>query len=188
VTSSWHHYDVNKLARQKKHARLAVGAFMHMHAVRRELKELRAHVGCGSDQDQAAEIHCRLWAHRRNMMKSLGTSYSCGKSIGGWRRQRSYRGAYLGPRRFDDGVQLVGGRRCFLANGRWRSADVGRGEKYNLLHQRFPKLGTPLAVVLVCFAQGVATYIYGEKLSTSMSTSDIVLINVAPSTSANRPK
>jgi hypothetical protein len=80
------------------------------------------------------------------------------------------------------------GRRCFLANGRWRSADVGRGEKYNLLYQRFPKLEAPLAVVLVCFAQEVATYIYGGKLSTSMSTSDMVLIDVAPSTSANSPK
>jgi hypothetical protein len=97
--------------------------------------------------------------HRPNMMKSLGTSYSCGKSIGGLRRQRSYRGAYLGPRRFDDDVQLVGGRQCFLANGRWRSANVGRGEKYNLLHQRFSKLGVPLAVVLVCFAQEIDTYI-----------------------------
>jgi hypothetical protein len=63
-----------------------------------------------------------------------------------------------------------------------------RGEKYNLLHDRFSKLGAPLTIVLVCFAQGVGTYIYGEKLSTSMSTSDMVLIDVAPSTSANRPK
>jgi len=30
-----------------------------------------------------------------------------------------------------------------------------RGEKYNLLHEGFPKLGAPLTVVLVCFAQGV---------------------------------
>jgi hypothetical protein len=34
-----------------------------------------------------------------------------------------------------------------------------REEKYNLLHERFPKLGAPLTVVLVCFTQGVATYI-----------------------------
>jgi hypothetical protein len=27
-----------------------------------------------------------------------------------------------------------------------------RGEKYNLLHERFPKLGAPLMVVLVCLA------------------------------------
>jgi hypothetical protein len=26
-----------------------------------------------------------------------------------------------------------------------------RGEKYNLLHERFPILGAPLMVVLVCF-------------------------------------
>ena len=30
-----------------------------------------------------------------------------------------------------------------------------RGEKYNLLHEGFPKLGAPHTVVLVCFAQGV---------------------------------
>ena len=30
-----------------------------------------------------------------------------------------------------------------------------RGEKYNLLHEGFPKLGAPHMVVLVCFAQGV---------------------------------
>jgi hypothetical protein len=34
-----------------------------------------------------------------------------------------------------------------------------RGEKYNLLHERFPKLGAPLMVVLVCFAQVIGTYI-----------------------------
>ena len=30
-----------------------------------------------------------------------------------------------------------------------------KGEKYNLLHEGFPKLGAPYMVVLVCFAQGV---------------------------------
>ena len=30
-----------------------------------------------------------------------------------------------------------------------------RGEKYNLLHEGFPKLGASLTVVLVCFAQEV---------------------------------
>jgi len=30
-----------------------------------------------------------------------------------------------------------------------------REEKYNLLHEGFPKLGAPHMVVLVCFAQGV---------------------------------
>ena len=34
-----------------------------------------------------------------------------------------------------------------------------RGEKYNLLHEGFPKLGAPLTVVLVCFAQGVGPHI-----------------------------
>ena len=33
------------------------------------------------------------------------------------------------------------------------------GEKSNLLHERFPKLGAPLTVVLVCFAQGVGRHI-----------------------------
>ena len=34
-----------------------------------------------------------------------------------------------------------------------------RGEKYNLLHEGFPKLGALHTVVLVCFAQGVGRYI-----------------------------
>jgi hypothetical protein len=34
-----------------------------------------------------------------------------------------------------------------------------RGEKYNLLHERFPKLGAPFTVILVCFAQGIGVYI-----------------------------
>jgi len=35
----------------------------------------------------------------------------------------------------------------------------GRREKYNLLHEGFPKLGALFTVVLVCFAQGVGRYI-----------------------------
>ena len=66
--------------------------------------------------------------------------------------------------------------------------DEGRREKYNLLHERFFKLGAPLTVVLVCFAQWVGTYLQGEKLPTSTSTSNMVLIDVAPSTFTNRPK
>ena len=62
------------------------------------------------------------------------------------------------------------------------------GEKINLLHKGFPKLGAPHTVVLVCFAQGVGRYIYGEKLSTSTSTSNMVLTDVAPSTFTNGPK
>jgi hypothetical protein len=42
-----------------------------------------------------------------------------------------------------------------------------RGEKYNLLHERFLKLGAPLMVVLVCFAQGVGPYLLGENSSPS---------------------
>jgi len=63
-----------------------------------------------------------------------------------------------------------------------------RGEKYNLLHEGFFKLGTPLTVVLVYFAQGVGIYLYGEKLHISTSTSNMVLIDVAPSTCTNGPK
>ena len=33
------------------------------------------------------------------------------------------------------------------------------GEKSNLLNEGFSKLGAPLTVVLVCFAQGVGTYL-----------------------------
>ena len=35
------------------------------------------------------------------------------------------------------------------------TATASGGEKSNLLHEGFPKLGAPLMVVLVCFAQGV---------------------------------
>ena len=52
------------------------------------------------------------------------------------------------------------------------------GEKSNLLHEEFTKLGAPLMVVLVCFAQGVGTYLLGEKLPTSTSTSNMVLIDI----------
>ena len=62
------------------------------------------------------------------------------------------------------------------------------GEKSNLLHEGFPKLGAPLTVVLVCFAQEVDTYLLGEKLLTSTSTSNMVLIDVASSTFTNGPK
>jgi len=33
------------------------------------------------------------------------------------------------------------------------------GEKSNLLHERFLKLGAHLTVVLVCFTKGVGTYL-----------------------------
>ena len=39
------------------------------------------------------------------------------------------------------------------------TATARGGEKSNLLHERFPKLGAPHTVVLVCFAQGVGRYI-----------------------------
>ena len=37
-----------------------------------------------------------------------------------------------------------------------------RGEKYNLLHEGFPKLGAPLMIVMRCFAQRTSAYI-GRK-------------------------
>jgi len=39
------------------------------------------------------------------------------------------------------------------------TATARGGEKSNLLYERFPKLGAPHTVVLVCFAQGVGRYI-----------------------------
>ena len=39
------------------------------------------------------------------------------------------------------------------------TATAREGEKINLLHEGFPKLGAPHTVVLVCFAQGVGRYI-----------------------------
>jgi hypothetical protein len=42
---------------------------------------------------------------------------------------------------------------------------VTQGEKSNLLHEGFPKLEAPLTVVLMCFAQGIGTYIYRKKNS-----------------------
>ena len=63
-----------------------------------------------------------------------------------------------------------------------------RGEKYNLLHEEFLKLGASLIVALVYFVQGIGTDLYEEKLSTSTSTSDMILINVAPSACTNGPK
>ena len=65
-------------------------------------------------------------------------------------------------------------------------ATMRGGEKSNLLHEGFPKLGAPLMVVLVCFAQEVGTYLLGEKLPTSTSTSNMILIDVAPSIFTNR--
>ena len=45
----------------------------------------------------------------------------------------------------------------------WRTAGTAAaregGEKSNLLHEGFSKLGAPLTVVLVCFAQEVGIYL-----------------------------
>ena len=67
-------------------------------------------------------------------------------------------------------------------------ATTREGEESNLLHEGFFKLGASLTVVLVCFAREVGIYLYGEKLSTSTSTSNMVLIDVAPSIFTNGPK
>ena len=68
------------------------------------------------------------------------------------------------------------------------TAAAREGEKSNLLHEGFPKLGAPLTVVLVCFVQGVVTNLWGKKLPTCTSTSNMVLIDIAPSTFTNEPK
>ena len=62
------------------------------------------------------------------------------------------------------------------------------GEKSDLPHEGFLKLGAPLTVVLLYIAQGVGTYLLGEKLLTSTSISNMVLIDVTPSTFTNGPK
>ena len=93
------------------------------------------------------------------------------------RRRRTHLGPSCGRRRVYD----VGQR------GDDGDDDIERG-KTNLLHEGFPKLGTPLTVVLVCFTHVVGTYLLGEKLPTSTSTSNMILIDVAPSTFTNGPK
>jgi hypothetical protein len=45
--------------------------------------------------------------------------------------------------------------RCLLACRRKRHDGILRAEKYNLLHEGFPKLGAPLTVVMRCFGQGI---------------------------------
>ena len=56
------------------------------------------------------------------------------------------------------GPWLAGGEQVGTAADRRMSAREG-GEKSNLLHEGFPKLGAPFIVILVCFAQRVGTYI-----------------------------
>ena len=53
-----------------------------------------------------------------------------------------------------DGGSMVSGSAAATT-----TTTVIEGEKSNLLHEGFPKLGAPLTVVLVCFAQGVGTYL-----------------------------
>ena len=56
-----------------------------------------------------------------------------------------------------------------------------------LLYEGFTKLEASHMVVLVYLTQGVGTYIYGEKLFTSTSISNKVLVDVAISIFTNRP-
>ena len=70
---------------------------------------------------------------------------------------------------------------------RWRRRSKKEG-KYIVCYLGIFKLGAPLMVVLVYFAQRVGTYLLRKKLPTSTSTSNIVLIDVAPSTFTNGPK
>ena len=54
---------------------------------------------------------------------------------------------------------LTDGREAARMTGLGSAAATAtaRGGKYNVLHEGFSKLGAPLTVVLVCFAQGVGT-------------------------------
>jgi len=69
--------------------------------------------------------------------------------------------AWLGCSRSDEAMVACGGALMDGQKRKLRRVTVAtttareRGEKYNLLHERFPKLGVPLMVALVCFAQGV---------------------------------
>ena len=56
------------------------------------------------------------------------------------------------------GPWLAGGEQAGTAVDRRTVVKEG-GEKSNLLHEGFPKLGASLTVVLVCFAQEIGTYI-----------------------------
>ena len=59
--------------------------------------------------------------------------------------------------------------------------------KFSLLPRDSQTRGFPM-IVLMCFAYEVGTYLLEEKLPTSTSTSNIVLIDVAPSIFTNGPK
>ena len=51
--------------------------------------------------------------------------------------------------------QLVGGTDSVAATTMATATARERGEKYNLLHEGFPKLGASHMVVLVCYTQRV---------------------------------
>ena len=82
------------------------------------------------------------------------------------------------------------GRELRLVQGIEASTMAARQQKKKniiLLYERFSKLEAPHMVVLVYLTQGVGTYIQGEKLFTSTSISNMVLIDVAISIFTNRP-
>ena len=74
-------------------------------------------------------------------------------------------GSQAARRKASSAMQLAGRQRCSAglcsaaATAMAMATAREGGEKSNLLHEGFPKLGAPLTVVLVCFAQGVGTYL-----------------------------
>jgi hypothetical protein len=68
-------------------------------------------------------------------------------------------------------------------------SETSEKENENIIYYlRDSRTRAPLTVVLRFFAEGVGTYIYGGKLFAFTSTSNMVLIDVAPSTSTDGPK
>ena len=79
----------------------------------------------------------------------------------------------------------MGGEQAGTTVDRWMVAREG-GEKSNVLHEEFLKLGAPLTIVLVCFAQEIGIYIERGELPISISISNMVLIDVTLSIFINR--
>jgi hypothetical protein len=70
---------------------------------------------------------------------------------------------------------------------RYGGSAIARRENTNLLPYDF-LIETPIVVFLVCLFSRIDTYILGGKPPTSISTSNMVLIDVAPSTFTHRFK
>jgi hypothetical protein len=62
------------------------------------------------------------------------------------------------------GCWPVGGKQVGMTTDQQTAAREGE-EKYNLLHERFSKLGSLLKVVLVCFASGVGTSLLPVRIN-----------------------